>query len=211
MSRRLSPSHLRRTALVACLALCLQCKSSTEGDGEVPDGPEAPASDASDGSLPAADAAVPDGGGTGTVSGSADGAPFGSVATSYVIGAPDSASTTVVFVFSKPVACADLGSPGWDRRITDATQFLEIKFFGTAPGTFRAVTTVTPAPGEASVNYTLSSTSSTPREIGSSGGAATLGALVPNASATGSFSLEFDTNRLNGTFSAVFCPGGHEP
>jgi len=46
-----------------------------------------------------------------------------------------------------------------DMRIANKTQFLEIEDLpAKTPGTFAAVTTVTPAPGEASVNYTLSST-----------------------------------------------------
>ncbi len=182
-------------APLPALVLVHACASSTAGHGEVPDGADA----------------LPDGGGSGSISGSADGSPFTTVATSYVIGAPDSTATTVVFVFSKPVTCAELGQSGWDRRIANAAQFLEIKFFGNAPGTFTAVTTVTPAPGEASVNYTLSSTSGTPNEIGSSGGTATLMSITSGASATGSFVLKFGTNALNGAFNAVFCPGGHEP
>ena len=179
------------------------CKTSS---GETADGPVDAGVDSA-----TSEAATPDGGGTGTVSGSADGTPFTTVATSYVIGAPDSAETTVVFLFSKPVRCSDLGTPGWDQKITDGTQLLEMKIFGKAPGTFKAVTTVTPAPGEASVNYTLSATSSTPAESGSSGGSVTLTGIAASASAQGSFSIAFGTNKLDGTFDAIFCPGGHEP
>jgi hypothetical protein len=149
--------------------------------------------------------------GTGTVTGSVAGAPFGSVATALWAGAPDDAATTVVYVFSKPVACGELGSPGWDTRITNGTSVLEMKAFGSAAGDFKVVTTPTPAPGEASVNYTLSSTSGTPKEQGSASGTVTLTALAPNASAKGSFMLAFGTSTLSGSFDAVYCPGGHEP
>jgi hypothetical protein len=149
--------------------------------------------------------------GTGTVTGSVAGAPFGSVATALWAGAPDDPATTVVYVFSKPIACSELGSPGWDTRITDGTSVLEMKAFGSAPGAFKVVTTPTPAPGEASVNFTLSSTSGTPKEQGSSAGTVTLTSLAPNASAKGSFMLTFGTSTLSGSFDAVYCPGGHEP
>jgi hypothetical protein len=74
------------------------------------------------------------------------------------------------------------------------------------------VTTLTPAPGEASVNYTLSSTAGTPTETSSSGGTVTLSTLTANTNATGSFALTFGAaNALNGTFNATFCPAGVEP
>jgi hypothetical protein len=195
--------------LSAALVLALACSGGTEGDGEVPDGPDAPPPVAGDGGPSVV--ALPEGGGSGTVSGSADGMPFTTVATSYLIGAPDSANTTVVFVFSKPVGCGALAAPGWDARIADATQFLEMKIFGKEPGTFKAVTTVTPAPGETSVNYTLSSTTSLPKEIGSGGGTVTLTTIALNGTASGTFALSFGAGSLNGTFNSIFCPGGHEP
>jgi hypothetical protein len=154
-----------------------------------------------------------DGGSAGlvtSVSGSADGTPFASAGGSLWIGSPDSAATTVVYVFSKPVACDALSSPGWDTRIADATQVLEMKAFGTMPGTFAVVTTATPAPGEASINYTLSSVSGAPVETSASGGTVTLSSLA-SQQAQGQFALKFGGNSLNGTFAAAFCPGGHEP
>ncbi|MDB4993558.1 MAG: hypothetical protein JWM74_990 [Myxococcaceae bacterium] len=175
------------------------------------DAPDGTVTDAGPTDSQPSDAPLPDGGGAGTVSGSVDGTPFTTVTTSYLIGAPDSAETTVVFVFSKPVKCSDLATPGWDQRIADGTQLLEMKIFGKDPGAFKAVTTVTPAPGEASVNYTLSSTAGTPKETGSSGGSVTLEALAASTSAQGRFSLQFGASKLDGTFDAVFCPGGHEP
>lgn len=155
--------------------------------------------------------------GTGTVTGSANGTPFGTVATSLWIGAPDSAATTVVYVFSDPVDCATLGSPGWDGRIKDRTQVLEMKMFGTSPATYKVVTTATPAPGEASVNHTLSSALDGGKsdagsvETPSKSGTVTLSALTATKSASGSFALVFGANNISGTYSAVFCPGGVEP
>ena len=202
--------HFVIRSIVLCLLLlaahCSGAAASASDAGSA--GNDAATPDAPDSAL---SPPLPDGGGAGSVSGSADGTPFATVATSYLAGAPDDPSTTVVFVFSKPVSCSELSSPGWDTRITNGTQFLEMKMFGQSPGAFTAVTTTTPAPGEASVNYTLSVMTGAPKESGSSGGTVTLTSLVASASAGGSFALDFGTNKLSGTFSAIFCPGGHEP
>ena len=146
-----------------------------------------------------------------TISGSADGTPFDTVSMALWFGAPDDPATTVIYVFSKPVKCSDFSTPGWDKRITDKTQFLEMKMFGLTPATYTVTTSATPAPGEASVNYTLSSTSGVPVETASSGGTVTLSTITPTTNATGSFALHFGANNLNGTYDATYCPGGHEP
>jgi len=66
---------------------------------------------------------------------------------SYVIGARIPRTMGGWYVFSKPVNCSELSSPGWDMRMQkNAVPGDEI--FGKTPGTFAAVTTVTPAPGE---------------------------------------------------------------
>jgi hypothetical protein len=153
----------------------------------------------------------PAGSGTGTVTGMIDGAPFGAAGGALWAGKPDDPATTVVYVFSNPVACSFLQNIGWDTKIPDGTKVLEMKAFGTAPGDFKVVTSLTPAPGEASVNFTLSSQSGTPKEQGSTAGTVTLTKLTPSTSATGSFTLTFGTSTLTGSFDAVFCPGGHEP
>lgn len=205
-------------ALAACGAAAIACGSST-GSGSsgtsgstTGDSGGGTGSDASPNDGGTADVVTPPAGsGSGTVTGSVGGAPFGTVATVLWAGAPDDPATTVVYVFSKPVECSELATPGWDTRITNGTSVLEMKSFGTTPGTYKVVSTLTPAPGEASVNYTLSSTTGTPKEDGSTGGTVTLTALTPNTSAKGSFMLTFASGPLTGTFDAVYCPGGHEP
>jgi hypothetical protein len=151
------------------------------------------------------------GGGSGSVDGSVGGTPFGGAAASLWIGSPDDPATTVVYLFSKPVTCSELATPGWDTRITNGTQMLEMKMFGTSPATYKVVTTQTPAPGEAAVNYTLSATSGTPTEQVGSGGTITLAKTTAGVHATGSFALNFATSNIAGTFDAAFCAGGHEP
>lgn len=217
-------NDLLRHRLVVTLTLALSAglagacgstgSSGTSGStsGDAGTSGTATGTDASPTDAASADVATPPAGsGTGTVTGSVAGAPFGPVATALWAGAADDPATTVVYVFSKPVACAELATPGWDTRITNGTSVLEMKSFGTTPGSYTVVTTLTPAPGEASVNYTLSSTTGTPKEDGSSMGTVTLTTLTPNVSAKGSFTLAFGTSSLSGSFDAVFCPGGHEP
>jgi hypothetical protein len=149
--------------------------------------------------------------GTGTLSGAVNGKAFGVVANALWIGQPDSAATTVVYLFSKPVVCSDLCSPGWDTRIADGTQVLELKALGVAPATFPVVKTLTPATGEAVVNTTISSTSATPSETSGSGGTLTLTDLQDKQTAAGTFDLLFASDGLHGSFSAAYCPEGHEP
>ena len=149
--------------------------------------------------------------GSGTVSGAVNGMPFGSAANSLWIGKPDSAETTVVYLFSQPISCSALCSPGWDARIGDGITVLELKALGVAPATFPVVKTPTPALGEAVVNVTISSASATPSETSGSGGTLSLTRLQAKQTATGTFDLLFASENLSGSFNAAYCPEGHEP
>ena len=208
-------SKQRSTRLgIAWVIFLAACSSSTTGGGvDVDAGDKGDgATDSGDAkAVPVLDGAPASGAGSGTISGAVNGASFTSVATSYVLGAPDDAATTVVYLFSKAVACSDLTAPGWDTRIANGTQFVELKMFGTTPATYKVVTTLTPAPGEASVNYTLSATTGTPAEQSGGGGTVTLNDVQPSTSASGSFALVFGTSHLDGAFESAFCAGGHEP
>ena len=155
-----------------------------------------------------------DGGAAGLPTGSGGGngsdpAPFTSV-TQLWIGAPDDLATTVVYVFSKPTACSVLSSHGWDAQLAPGTQHLEMKEFGNGSGTYTVVTTKTPAPGEAAVNFS-SNASGTPVETSGSGGTVTLTAVNGNKSTAGRYSLTFGTTQIDGTFDANYCAAGVEP
>jgi len=151
------------------------------------------------------------GGGSATISGTSDGTPFAPVTTALWMGAPDSDASTVVHLFAQPVACGELCAAGWDQRIRSGTQILELKMFGRNLAAYPVVKTPTPAPGEAAASYTVSTSTGTPAEIFATGGTVKLTDLLPGAVASGAFALVFDSNHLDGTFNAVFCPGGHEP
>ena len=142
----------------------------------------------------------------GMIAGSANGAPFSGVASAFLIGAPDSASTQVVYLFSIPVECSVLGSTGWDTRVPTGAHALELKMLGSEPATYGVTPSATPAAGEASVNATLAG-----NEQAASGGSVVLETLSAGASASGHFSVQLDTESLTGSFVATFCADGHEP
>jgi len=193
--------------LFALLVAASGCSNSKSDAADAPDSPNGTGGGTASGSCPGNGDRQS---GSGTVSGAAEGHTFDAVASARWIGSPDSGDTTVVYLFSQPTACADLCSTGWDARVQDQNQIVELKLFGTAPGSFTVVTTATPAPGEASVNTTFVS-SGNPNEQSASGGTVELGTLIASQAAQGSFSLELGADTLSGDFDAAFCPGGHEP
>jgi len=131
--------------------------------------------------------------GSGTIAGSFDGRTFDTVAASWRI------------------ACADIADAGWDTRITDQTQAIEIKVVGTTAGDYPLATGRTPGPGESDVNYTLSSTTDTPGETSADSGDVVIDSADAGA-ATGSFDLTFPSgDTLVGTFNASPCAQGNEP
>lgn len=157
-----------------------------------------------------ADAGPPVMGGSGSVSGSVDARPYYTVGSAYVIGKPDDpANTVVIYVFDNAIACGDISSPGWDQRITDQTQSLELKLIGKSPGIYPVA--ARPSTGQSTDNYTLTSTSGTPSEMGASSGTVSLGSLVDGAGANGTFDLTFPGGSLSGSFDAIWCAAGSEP
>ncbi|MCB9679839.1 MAG: hypothetical protein H6733_00080 [Alphaproteobacteria bacterium] len=151
-------------------------------------------------------------GSPGTITGSFDGLPFDHLGAAWRLGSPDDPTNTLVVVLlDHDVACAELADPGWDARVPDGSQALEIKVIGHAPGTYPLATTRTAGPGESDVNYTLTSTTGTPAETSADTGSVTLTATDAGAAA-GSFELVFPTgDALSGTFDAAPCDGGSEP
>lgn len=151
-------------------------------------------------------------GGAGQITGTFDGAVFDAVKASYVIGASDDpAHTTTIYVFDHPIACAEIAGPGWDAKIADQTQAIEIKLIGKQTGKYPVAVGPNPASGEASVSYTLSSTSKTPAETVAKNGSVTLAALVDKGAAEGSFDLQFPNGAATGSFDATYCKDGSEP
>ena len=157
------------------------------------------------------------------VNGMIGGAAFGTPMTGWIIGQPDAPTTTVVYLFNKAVDCHDpkigFGAMGWDSNLPDQTQFLEIKMIGptpattppTMPGDYRVTKSLTPGPGEATCNHSLSHAGAASVEVSAQTGTVTLSTIVDSKSATGSFRLSFSGGSLNGTFNAGYCDIGVEP
>jgi hypothetical protein len=152
-----------------------------------------------------------------TISGTINGAPFNTAATTFFIGHPDAASTTVVYVFSKPVNCHDsginFGTMGWDTRLPVDTQVLKLKTSGTTVATYPVVkppATGTPSPGQALAAHEL--IKPIPVQTSSGSGTVTFTSVTPGTLVQGSFSVAFTgTDQLNGTLEAAFCDVGMEP
>lgn len=149
--------------------------------------------------------------GDGSIAGTVGGNDFEFVGASLRIGAPDDPErTVVVYVFDAAIACDELSEPGWDERI-GGVQSLEMKLVGTMAGEYTVVSGPSLSSGDASVNYTLTSTSATPAEVSAIGGSVTLTAVADDG-AQGEFDLMFENgDSLAGSFDAAPCPGGHEP
>ncbi len=174
----------------SCLCLLVSCAGS-EGGGD----------------LDSVDA----GSGNGVASGTIDSRAFDVVADSWWIGTPDDpARTRVIYVFDKPVTCAQISKTGWDTVVSDKTQSLEFKLIGTKPSNYPVAANGMPATGEASVNYTLTARTGTPAETAAKSGSVTLDTLT-RAAADGSFALMFGAQKLSGHFHAIYCKDGHEP
>jgi len=126
------------------------------------------------------------------------------------IGTPDDKATIVVYVLSKPTSCSLLSAHGWDAKLAPGTQHLELKELGTGPGSYTVVTTKTPAPGEAAVNYSIND-SGNAVETSGSGGLVTIASLNAGRNVTGKYDLTFGATVIGGAFDAAYCAGGVEP
>lgn len=153
-----------------------------------------------------------DAGGPGSIMGSLDGGTLDHVGAAWLIGAPDDPKQTrVIYVFDRAIKCSELAKPGWDETVADGTRSLEMKLIGTQPGKYPVAKSGRPATGESDVNYTLTSTSSTPSEVLATSGSVTLAHISDGKSADGAFNLTFAQGKISGDFQATYCAAGHEP
>jgi hypothetical protein len=173
------------------------------------------------------------GGGSGSVTGSADGTrPFPGVSSAWWIDRPDPRMTggpvvsTVVYLFSKPIACDKLSVAKWDETNEPAdTLALEIEIAWSGPTsptpppsiaypTVSPGGSVVPPPGTAVIYYQVTpmQVPGPPSELAASGGTVTLLTLAPAVNVTGTFDATFAVgNSVNGSFDASYCPGSREP
>ncbi len=234
MSPRISPLALLSLASAASIALATAACSSSSSSGASPgDGgttTDGSVADTGSDTAPPQDSATSDGGvdaatpsGSGTIAGTVGGTSFGQVYSAFLIGAPDVATDTALYlVGAQGVACSDIGKSGWSHTIAGGVQIFEMILTTSTPagGTYTVSTATAPPAGSAEVNYILSAP--TRNETRATGGTITLTALTPGASAVGTFSVQFPSNvgdggadaganALDGTFAAAFCAAAHEP
>jgi hypothetical protein len=212
METRMTMKMAGRLRSLLCVIAAIGCTSaSADQDADPPDGlPSSDASIATDATN--ADATNADVGESSHIEGTVAGAAFTRAVRAWWIGRADSPSSTVVYVFDADVGCDALSAPGWDTRIANGTQVLEMKLLGSALQTYPVVGGPLPGPGEASVNHTLSQQRGAPTERVANGGSVTLAAQRAGVSSTGSFDLTFPAGgALRGSFDAAWCPTGHEP
>lgn len=150
--------------------------------------------------------------GSGAISGALDKRAFDTIGSAWLIGKPDDAAQTrVVHLFDRPVKCSEISAAGWDETVADATQVLEIKLIGAAPGKYAIASNGRPGQGQADVNYTLTSQTGTPSEVGARLGSVELATLTDGKSASGTFELTFPGGNVSGDFQAEYCAAGREP
>ena len=212
-------------SLLSFFALAACSSSSSSGTALTDAGSSADSAAADTGTSPdgasATDAGADAGPltGSGTVTGSVGGVSFGPVLRAYLIGAPDLATTTAIYLVGTPgVACADMNRSGWSHLVAPGIPIYEMILATQTPaaGAYTVSTATTLPAGSAEVNYLTSSPSRT--EVRAATGTITLSALTPGVSATGTFSVKFPVtvdggtaDGLDGTFDAVYCAVGHEP
>jgi hypothetical protein len=151
--------------------------------------------------------------GTSSITGIApDGKLFVSVAAAYVIGHPQVAGQTSIYLLSNPIACSELTAPGWGQRITAGTQCLEIVLGGSAVALY-AVTGSNPPRAQQGAGRYRYAFGNGEYTAGGSSGQVTLTGIDSDGSKRGEFTIGFSgiQQGLVGTFDAVDCGAGVSP
>lgn len=185
--------------------------SPVTGDGAVPGGDGAPAS--GDASTPPTDGTISPGTGSGTISGTApDGKPFTTLVAGYVIGHPQYAGETSIYMFSGPIQCSDLGFPGWGAWITGGTQTMELELPARTITSYPVQSTEPPASPNSYGRYRYGEGGGGEITGWSSAGQIEVTSVAADGSISGTFSVTFVAGgQLDGTYTAVACPTGYYP
>lgn len=149
-------------------------------------------------------------GGTGTLTGTYGGEMIAPIKAAYWVGQPDdpaeSGGGPFVNLLSSAVTCNDISVTGWLSKIPPETQVLELIIGTTKVGT--SVPTSSGASANvAEVNYLFGRVSSEQR---ANHGSVALTAYTATMSVDGTVSVTFPSGSAEGTFHAVYCPGGQE-
>jgi hypothetical protein len=153
--------------------------------------------------------------------------PWTAIADAWWIGSPDSSTTTVIYLFSKPFPCGTGGltgpGSGWDAKVPKDTEVIELKlsWAGANQPTAAATYPVAAPPGgvgqaappaRGNGFATWASLKGTPPvpETPATSGMVGLGAYNASSDVPGTFKLTFP-GVLSGGFDAKYCAGGGEP
>jgi hypothetical protein len=214
-------SSLWSASSVSLCLLAAACSSSTAAPGNTPDG--SPSNDAQVGDGSSADGAGDTGateagsasdggvGGSGSLAGMYGNAAIAPIVAAYWIGMPDNANETgggpFVYLFSGPVACADISAAsGWVTSIPAGTQVTELLIGTTTIGT-AVPAAAHAAPGALEANYAAGGSTT---ETRATSGSATLTAYAKDSAVDGTLDVTFPMGSAKGTFHAVWCATGHE-
>ena len=148
--------------------------------------------------------------GSGTISGLPPVGLFPSVMAAYVVAHPKVAGQTAIYLFSKPITCAQLGAANWPRSLPALTNILELELAGSSIATYQLMFADPPsAPnGFAQERYALGNGEQTDA---ASAGMVQVSGMPGDGSVQGSFSVAWFIGGLTGTYDAAYCPTGVSP
>ena len=148
--------------------------------------------------------------GAGAISGTApDGMPFTTLAVAYVVGHPQYAGGTSIYLVSKLVTCAELAMVGWGQRLPALTQTMDLELAGTSISFYPVAGNSPPSPAQGFGRYRRSFGNGE-LTIGGTGGNVIVGEIASDGSVSGTFTIDFGAyGPLQGTFAAAACPDGH--
>jgi hypothetical protein len=98
---------------------------------------------------------------------------------------------------------------GWDERIKNNTQMLEIALTGTTPGTYPISVEPEPPEGEATLAAKYKTADGLQESVATAG-SVTIDS-IDGDSVVGSFDVTFPDGQASGTLSAANCSEGREP
>ncbi len=149
-------------------------------------------------------------GGTGSLTGTYGSEAIAPIMAAYWVGQPDdpaeAAGGPFINVFSTPVTCNDISVHGWLSTIPPESQVLEL-IVGTTEVGAEAATSSGAQAGRAEVNYLFGHTAGEER---ANAGSVTLTAYATDVAVDATINVTFPSGSAEGTFHAVYCPGGQE-
>ena len=148
--------------------------------------------------------------GTGTITGSYGSEAIAPIMSAYWAGLPlapeEAAGGPFINLLSTPMTCNDVSVTGWLSTIPPETQILELIVGTTTPGS-SVPTSDAAAANVAEVNYLFARPSA---EVRATGGTVMLTEYAADMSVDGTFNVMFPSGSAQGSFHAVYCPGGQE-